>query len=133
MPTQITIIGLGRRGGSIGLALKAKARDLLLVGHDREPALAKAAQSRGVVDRVEWNLPRACETADMAVLAMPLTGVREALTAAGDAFRADCVVTSLAPLLGPPLAWAAETLPKGVHFVAGNFAANPPRLPPSNW
>jgi prephenate dehydrogenase len=128
MPTQITLIGLGRRGGSIGLALRGKSRDLFIVGHDRELMIARAAQSRGVVDRVEWNLPRACETADLVVLAMPLTGVRETLTVAGDVFRDDCVVTSLAPLLAPPLAWAAESLPANVHFVAGNFAANPNAL-----
>jgi prephenate dehydrogenase len=128
MATQITIIGLGRRGGSIGLALKGKSRDLIMVGHDRDPGFARAAQSRGAVDRIEWNLPRACETADMVVLAMPLPGVRETLTVAGDVFRADCVVTSLAPLLAPPLAWAAASLPATVHFVAGNFAANPEAL-----
>jgi len=128
MAIQITLIGLGRRGGSIGLALRNKAQDLVVVGHDREPTYARAAQSRGVVDRLEWNLPRACETADLAVLAMPLTGVQETLSVAGDAFRPDCVVTTLAPLLGPPLGWAAQGLAPEVHFIAGNFAANPETL-----
>ncbi len=128
MSTQITLIGLGRRGTSIGLALKGKSRDVVVVGHDREASVSRAAQARGAVDRVEWNLPRACEIADLAVLAMPLPGVREALSAAGDLFHPDCVVTSLAPLLGPPLVWAAEHLPPTVHFVAGNVAANPEAL-----
>ena len=128
MPTQVTLIGLGRRGASIGLALRGRSRDLLFVGHDRDPATAKAAQARGAIDRIEWNLPRACEGADLAVLAMPMPGVREALSAAADTFRPDCVVTSLAPLLAPPLAWAAERLPANVYFLAGNFAANPEAL-----
>jgi prephenate dehydrogenase len=128
MATQITLIGLGRRGGSIGLALRNRASDLVIVGHDRDPGLGRAAQSKGVVDRLEWNLPRACESADLAVLAMPLSGVQETLAVAGDTFRADCVVTTLAPLLAPPLAWAAQSLPPNVHFIAGNFAANPATL-----
>ena len=128
MPTQITLIGLGRRGASIGLALKGKSRDVLIVGHDRKPAAGRAAQARGAVDRLEWNLPRACDTADLAVLATPLTGMRETLSLAGDLFRPDCVVASLAPLMQPALAWAAEHLSAGVHFVAGNFAANPAAL-----
>lgn len=128
MPIQVTLVGLGRRGASIGLALKGQARDLIVVGHDREPAIAKAAQAGGAVDRVEWNLPRACENAALAVLALPVHGVREALSIAGATFRADCVVTSLSPLLAPPLAWAVECLPAAAHFVAGNFAANPEAL-----
>ena len=128
MPVQITLIGLGRRGGSIGLALKSKSREMQIVGHDREPAIAKAAQSRGAIDRVEWNLPRACERADLVIVAAPLTGVRETFSAVNDSLRPDCVVATLAPLLAPPLAWAAELLPSHVHFVAGNFAANPDML-----
>ncbi|MBI3764623.1 MAG: prephenate dehydrogenase/arogenate dehydrogenase family protein [Chloroflexi bacterium] len=129
MPTQITLIGLGRRGGSLGLALKSKSRELTITGHDREPGIARVAQARGAVDRIEWNLPRACEKADLVVLAVPIPAVRETFSAAAESFRSDCVVTSLAPLLAPPVAWAAEHLPPTVHFVAGNLAANPDALP----
>ena len=46
MPVQITIIGLGQIGASIGLALKARNFDVRFVGHDKDPEAAKAAIDR---------------------------------------------------------------------------------------
>ena len=47
MTVQITIIGLGQIGASIGLALKARNLDVRLVGHDKDPqAEQKAANNR---------------------------------------------------------------------------------------
>ena len=41
MTVQITIIGLGQIGSSMGLALKANKVDVHIVGHDKEPQIAK--------------------------------------------------------------------------------------------
>ena len=47
MSIQITLIGLGRIGTSLGLALKRKAEvaNLKIVGHDRDLQFAKTAQA----------------------------------------------------------------------------------------
>ena len=45
MTKQITIIGLGQIGASVGLALEQYKSSLKRVGHDRKPDVAKSAQT----------------------------------------------------------------------------------------
>ena len=45
----ITIIGLGKRGASVGLALKQKEPELNIIGHDKDAELDKIACQKG------WN------------------------------------------------------------------------------
>ena len=127
MPLHITLLGLGRLGASLGLALRAQD-DLHLTGFDTDPEAARAAQGRGLVHRSEWNLARAVEGADLVLLALPLSMQRDLLAAVAPSLRPDGILASLAPLLGPPLAWAAELLPKRNHFVAGHPILSPAQL-----
>lgn len=72
MTTQITIIGLGQIGTSIGLALAKQKESILRVGHDKESKTARTAKKMGAVDKVFINLFSAVENADFIVLALPL-------------------------------------------------------------
>ena len=79
MSVQITIVGLGQIGSSIGLALKAHDVDVHRVGHDKDPQAAKEAQKAGAVDDVKYNLPASVRDANIVILALPLAGIRETL------------------------------------------------------
>jgi prephenate dehydrogenase len=69
---QITIIGTGQIGASIGLAL-GEHKDLFLrVGHDKDVRVANRAKEMGALDRVDINLPRSVEGAAIIILALPL-------------------------------------------------------------
>lgn len=127
MPIQITLIGLGRIGTSLGLALKRRAASaqLNIVGHDRDLQTAKMAQSRGAVDRAEWNLPAACENADAIILCVPLSALRQALDEVAPNAKPGCVITDTAPVKTPVLQWAAELLPADRYFVGGCPILNP--------
>jgi prephenate dehydrogenase len=57
---QITIVGLGSIGTSIGLALRQSEEPLLIVGHDKDPGNAGAAKKLKAVDKTSWNLIGAC-------------------------------------------------------------------------
>jgi prephenate dehydrogenase len=126
----ISIIGLGLIGGSMGLALRASGKDLHVVGHDQDPGLSKLARKMGAVDEGRFNLPHACEDADLLVIATPITALRETLADVSPHLKPGCVVTDTAPLKGPVLAWAEETLP-GVPFIAGLPVVNPAAQPTS--
>lgn len=117
---QITIIGLGVTGTSIGLALKKAAGELHIVGHDRDPDAASAARKAGAVDRTDWNLPGACRGAGIVILTLPLPGIRDTLAAIAQDLAEGCLVTDTAPVKEPVLAWAQETLPPHVAFVGGD-------------
>ena len=50
MSVQITIVGLGQIGASVGLALGKRRSDIHRVGHDKNLEVAKKAQQIGAVD-----------------------------------------------------------------------------------
>lgn len=116
----IAVVGLGRIGGSIGLALRQSSPGLRVVGHDREPSRGRQARQLGAIDHAEWNLIRACEGADAVVLALPPQGLRDTLEAVADDLHAGCLVTDTATIKGVVLQWAQELLPPDVAFVGGD-------------
>ena len=117
---QVTIVGLGVTGTSLGLALRKASGDIRIVGHDRESAAAAAARKAQAVDRTDWNLPNACREASIVILALPLSEIRDTLAVIGPDLPPHCLVTDTAPLKEPVLAWARETLPPQVAFVGGS-------------
>lgn len=117
--TRIAIIGLGRIGGSIGLALKNTKLDLEIVGHDKDLGVAGRAQKRGAVDKTDWNLIGACEGAGLIVLALPLDAIQDTLSALKPYIQPGVIVTDTAATKAPVLEWA-NALPPGVHFIGGH-------------
>ena len=124
--SKIAIIGLGRIGGSVGLALKKAKIDAEIVGHDKDSETAHKAQKRGAVDKTEWNLHGACDHAGLIVLALPLAAVKSTLEALKESLGPGVIVTDTATTKVPVLEWA-RALPQGVEFVGGNPALNPRR------
>src|SRR5580658_5470367 len=68
---QITIVGTGLIGGSLGLALKQAGFAGQIVGCDKR-AVLDIAQERGAIDRAEADLERAIVGSDVIVLATPV-------------------------------------------------------------
>ena len=118
--TKITIVGLGLVGRAIGMALSKDSANFELVGHDKDAAAASAARKMGAVRKTEWNLIKACEGADVVILALPALAIRETMEAIASFLEPGTLVTDTANLKVPILAWADELLPAGVHFVGGD-------------
>ena len=72
MSVQITIIGLGQVGTSIGLAL-AGQKNIKRVGHDKSYEVARAAQKAGAVDEIKVNLPSSVSDANVVILSLPFS------------------------------------------------------------
>ena len=68
---QITIVGTGLIGGSLGLALRQAGFSGTIVGCDRRAVLEIAA-TRNAIDRAEADLERAITGSDVIVLATPV-------------------------------------------------------------
>jgi prephenate dehydrogenase len=118
--TQITIVGTGCIGTSIGLALRRTSQPLYIVGHDKESNHANAARRLQAVDKTDWNLINACEQADVVILAIPMSGLEETLRALAPYLKQGCIVADTATLKQPVMRWAQALLPKNVSFVGGN-------------
>ncbi len=128
MTVQITIIGLGQIGASIGLALKARNLDVRLVGHDKDVETAKKAQKLGAVDDVKYNMPAAVRDARIVILALPFAGIRETLQVIGPDLQERTLVLDTAPSKATIAAWAKELLPAGRFYIGLSPAINPDYL-----
>jgi prephenate dehydrogenase len=117
---QLTIIGLGLIGGSLGMAVRQAKLGYQVVGHDLRHEAAGRAKKLGAVDRAEWNLPAAVEAADVVVVATPVRAVESTFRDIAPHLKPGCVVTDTASTKARVLAWAAALLPTGVSFVGGH-------------
>ncbi|MDI3341950.1 MAG: prephenate dehydrogenase/arogenate dehydrogenase family protein [Sphaerobacter sp.] len=124
---RVSIIGLGLIGASIGLGLRRWATNngkrapvLEVAGFDVSLDVQNYAKKLGAVDRTEWNLPSAIERADLIVIATPVLALREVLQSIAEHARDGVVVTDTASTKAQVLAWAAELLPSGIHFIGGH-------------
>ena len=116
MSTQITIIGLGQIGASIGMALKDKKTSLQRVGYDKDQGVARAAETLGVVDRIK-GIPEAVQEADIVLLCLPLGEMRTMLQKIGLRLKENAIVMDTAPLRSSMIEWTKATLPAGRFYI----------------
>jgi prephenate dehydrogenase len=128
MTVQITIIGMGQIGTSIGLALSSHTNMVKRVGHDRDIGIARKAEKMGALDRVDLNIPNAVEQADIVLLSLPLDQIEEMLKIIAPYLRTDAVVMDTAPVKSTVAAWARELLPAGRSYVGLAPMLNPQYL-----
>ena len=128
MSVQVTIIGLGQIGSSIGLALKAHEVNVHRVGHDKDPQAGKEAQRIGAVDEVKYNLPASVREAKIVILALPLAEIRETLRIIAPDLQEGTLVLDTAPAKATVAAWAKELLLQGRYYMGLTPAINPEYL-----
>ena len=118
---QVTIIGTGLIGGSLGLALKKYGFTGRIVGCDRSTVLAKA-QSRGVIDVGIQDMPQACENSDVVVLATPVGAVIDLLERLGPVLPLETLITDVGSTKADVLARARDVFGDRAptRFLAGH-------------
>lgn len=117
MAIQVTIIGLGQIGGSIGMSLSKHTDSLYRVGHDKEFSVEREAQKKGAIDKAEHNLPTAVREARLVILALPITEIRETLKFIAQDLQDGTVILDTSPVKAGVAAWAKEFLPEGCYYV----------------
>ena len=127
---NVTIVGLGLVGTSLGLALKAalgdRADTLSITGHDPDGPRLKRARRLGAIDKSHWNLPSACEQADLILLDLPLAEMETTLAALGECLTEGCVLIDTFSLKAPVMAMAARLLPETANLVGGHLVSRKP-------
>lgn len=123
MAQQVTIIGLGLIGGSMGLALKRWSREnksgLVIVGFDEQVSRQNQAKKMGAIDKSEWSLGKAVSDADIVVLATPVQAMKQLMEDIADDLKAGAIVTDTGSTKVDVMEWA-RSLPTTVSFVGGH-------------
>jgi prephenate dehydrogenase len=125
MTIQLTIIGLGQIGASIGLALENHNDKITRMGSDIDGKVMREALKLGAVDKTTGNLNTAVKNANVVILALPLDQVGEIMEAIGPTLNADTVLLDTAPVKVKVAKWAEEFLPENCWYVGLTPVLNP--------
>jgi prephenate dehydrogenase len=119
---SIAIIGLGRTGASLGLALTRATggKGPEVVGFDPRREAAQWAKRVGAATRLAPDAASAVTGAEIVFLTVSVVTMRETLTEIARGTAPGCVVTDTASTKARVLEWAEEILPEGVSFVGGH-------------
>lgn len=128
MTTNITIIGLGQIGASIGLAFTDKQIDVRRIGHDKDPETAKLAKKQGAVDDIKYNLPASVEDAAVVILCLPLDQICPTLEIIAQDLKEGVVVIDVSPAKRSLANWIKDILPVGRYYVGLTPTLNPAYL-----
>ena len=130
---QVTIIGTGLIGTSLGLALRASTlRSLTVVGTDAHLSARAGAARRQAFHRMEGRLGNAIHDADIIILATPVLAMRELMAGLAPYLPEGCVITDVGSTKSQVLQWADELLPDTVDFVGGHPMAGRETPGPEN-
>ncbi|MBI3331282.1 MAG: prephenate dehydrogenase/arogenate dehydrogenase family protein [Candidatus Omnitrophica bacterium] len=124
---QVTIVGLGLIGGSLGMALRRRRLARAVVGVSRRPASLRRARRLGAIDWGTTDLARAASGADVVVLATPVDAIVPYGRRAARAMRPGGVLTDVGSTKAAVVRALARGLPRGVSFVGAHPIAGSER------
>lgn len=118
---QVTIIGTGLIGGSLGLALRKRHLAGRIIGCDRAPVLERA-QDCGAIDTGTTNPADAVRGSDLVVLATPVIPILDLVDRLGPALPAKTLVTDVGSTKAEIVRRAVKSFGRnaGQRFLAGH-------------
>ena len=118
---QVTIVGTGLIGGSLGLALKKRRLAGRIVGCDRAPVLERA-RARGAIDAGAVNPADAVRGSDLVVLATPVLAILDHIERLGPSLPTRTLVTDVGSTKAEIAKRAVKSFGRGAgqRFLAGH-------------
>lgn len=117
---QVTIIGVGLIGGSLGMVLKRKRLAACVVGVGRRIENLKTAVELGAIDRYVGEAVEGVRGADLIVLATPVDTYEAQFKAWGGFVSEGAIVTDVGSVKGPLVEQAERLLPEHARFVGAH-------------
>ncbi len=117
MATNIAVLGFGRTGVSVGLALADAKKGITRIGFDEDKALVKIAKENKAFDEYPSSVKAAVSKADIVVLDVPVDRLRTIFTLIAPLMKEDSILINTAPLVVASNRWAQDLLPDSIHFI----------------
>ncbi len=117
---KISVIGMGLLGASVTLSIKRELAGTKIVGYSHRSSTREKAADYGVADEIVDTLAAAVADMDVVILATPIQTFEGYFKEMAGSLKAGCVVTDVGSTKSLPHEWAAEYLPKGVHYVGSH-------------
>lgn len=107
---RIAIVGLDLTTTAIARALNATSGDFSIVGHDPDEERVQRANQMNAIDSSHWNIPAACEGADLIILSISLNEMEQILQALAPDLSSTTVIIDVGLLKRPAARLAQEIL-----------------------
>ena len=117
---QVTIVGVGLIGGSLGMILKQQGLADQVVGVGRTIENLELAIKVGAIDRHEQDPKHAMPGTDLVILATPIESYAEHLKKWGGLLDEGTIVSDVGSVKGPLVEQAESLMPPGVYFVGAH-------------
>src|SRR5215217_2291468 len=123
---NITIIGMGLIGASLGMAIReanekeAQLGPTVVTGYDQNRRATGEARGRLAIDREARTLEDALRDAQLVVVAVPVQSIQAVFTQIAPLLPNGAVVTDVASTKAQVLEWARALLPATVEFIGGH-------------
>ena len=118
---QVTLIGVGQIGASIGLGLRTEhPKKYHILGYDPDQEQHSRAEKIGAVDKAEWNLDVAVREAEVVIISLPVTRSYDILETIAPYLNDRVTVTDTCSTKRSILRWAEDLLPAHASFVGGH-------------
>lgn len=115
---NLTVIGCGKIGTSIGLALKDHSQEIHRTGFDRFPASSKKALDMGAFDKVVINIAESIENADIVILATPVDETKITIDTINPLLKPESILIDTSPIKIHIKEYIEEKLPENRYFVS---------------
>ena len=122
---ELTVIGCGKIGTSIGLALKDHNQEIHRTGFDRFPALSKKAYDMGAFDKVVLNIDECVKNADIVILAIPVDEIIITIDAIYPLLKPESTLIDTSSVKIGIKEYIEEKLPEDRYFVSMFPTINP--------
>ena len=117
---NITIIGLGLIGGSLGLAFKDKGERVMVTGVDADPHTITKALECGAVDYSTQDLIAGVRQADIIFLCVPVLQIMTVVETIIPHVKPGTILTDVGSTKGFLGEQIAKLLPSTIHYVSGH-------------
>ncbi|MES2302331.1 MAG: prephenate/arogenate dehydrogenase family protein [Pseudomonadota bacterium] len=126
---QVTIVGLGLLGGSIGHAVQAHLPGVTVAGFDADAGVREKARELGLAHNVVDTAAEAAQGADLVILCVPVGAMGDAARDLAAGLSPDAVISDVGSSKGSVARALAEALP-GHHVIPAHPVAGTERSGP---
>ncbi|ABD25143.1 prephenate dehydrogenase [Novosphingobium aromaticivorans DSM 12444] len=126
---QVTIVGLGLLGGSIGHAVQAYLPGTTVVGYDADPDVREAARGLGLAHRIADEAGEAAIGSDLVIFCVPVGAMGAAAAAIAPGLSVEALVSDVGSSKATVAAALAQALP-GHHVIPAHPVAGTERSGP---
>ena len=117
---QVTIVGLGLIGGSLGMAIRRRRVAGRVVGLSRSMATVRAAKRRGAIDAGTTDAKQAVRDADVAIIATPVGTIVSQAKRLAPLMKPGAVITDVGSTKAEIVKALEGALPNRVAFVGAH-------------